>query len=39
MRILSETLVNQTETTGFRPDMLEKVGLCNCSTPSAFIPF
>jgi predicted nucleotidyltransferase component of viral defense system len=27
MRISAETLVNQAETTGFRPDMLEKVGL------------
>ncbi len=27
MRISSETLVNQAEITGFRPDMLEKVGL------------
>ena len=27
MRISSETLVNQAEATGFRPDMLEKVGL------------
>ncbi len=27
MRISSETLANQAETTGFRPDMLEKVAL------------
>ena len=27
MRISSETLVNPAEATGFRPDMLEKVGL------------
>ena len=27
VRISSETLANQAEATGFRPDMLEKVGL------------
>ena len=27
MRISSETLAKQAEATGFRPDMLEKVGL------------
>lgn len=40
VRISPETLVNQAEATGFRPDMLEKVGFCcNCSLPSAAILF